>query len=91
MFYLDEARNGVHPSVAAPTDPGTEQLGAIGGRGSAGGPAGHVASAEGSGPNPGTGVQVSGERYSHRMSGPAEEMQHKRLTLKLKEDRNITL
>lgn len=61
LFCLDNARNGVHPSVTAPNDPGTEQLREVGGRESTRGPAGHASSAEGSGPNLGTDFQPSGE------------------------------
>lgn len=66
-FHLDNARNGIHPSVTAPTDSGTKQLREVRGRGSTGGPAGHAASAEGSGPNPGTGIQPSGERQNEQV------------------------
>lgn len=61
-LLIDEARNGLHPSVTAPADPGTEQPGEVGGRGSAGGPGGHAAPAKGSGPNSGTRIRPSGER-----------------------------
>ena len=64
MFNLDNTRNGVHPSVTAPTDPAPEQLGGVRGRGSAGGSEGHAAPAEGSGPNPHTGIQHTGERLN---------------------------
>lgn len=61
-LYSDEARNGLHPSVAAPADTGTERLRELRGRRPTGRPAGHTASAEGSGPDTGTDIKPSGEQ-----------------------------